>query len=398
MKGILSVALVGLLLTSGICFAGYDEGVTANDNGDYETANRNFMPLAQQGDARAQYQISFMYFKGRGVPQDYNLAVVWARKAAMQGLSDAQSLLGFFYLKGEGVTQDYKEAAIWYRKAAEQGDSVAQTNLGLLYGFGYGVPKNNTEAIVWLRKGAEQGDANAQKNLNELIALQNKEVAAPAISDHKTANQTLISLAEQGNVEAQLNLATIYFESQNYKDAMVWFQKAAKQGNAKAQYEIGFMYDGDCGVQQDYKVEMDWYRKAAKQDHAGAQYNIGLMYRDGEGVKKSNKEAIVWFGKAAKQGFSGAQEELDKISPPVKNTSQRRYVESGHSSNGNTSASYEEKQKQDINYSQQLYDLNQANNQRVNQQLQQEQAQRDLNHAQDELRRSQYEYDHRARY
>ena len=51
----------------------------------------------------------------------------WYRKAAEQGDAKAQFNLALRYYKGEGVTQDYAEAAKWYRKAAEQTVSIFST-------------------------------------------------------------------------------------------------------------------------------------------------------------------------------------------------------------------------------------------------------------------------------
>ncbi len=56
---------------------------------------------------------------------------------------------------------------------------------------------------------------------------------------------------------------------------------------------------------------MKWYRKAAEQGFADAQYNLGLAYLHGQGVKKDDQEAADWFRKAAEQGQSRAQTHLD---------------------------------------------------------------------------------------
>ena len=57
--------------------AGLDEGVAAYDRGDYATALREWRPLAEQGNAKAQYNLGAMYYSGLGVPQDYAEAVKW---------------------------------------------------------------------------------------------------------------------------------------------------------------------------------------------------------------------------------------------------------------------------------------------------------------------------------
>jgi hypothetical protein len=58
---------------------------------------------------------------------------------------------------------------------------------------------------------------------------------------------------------------------------------------------------------------MEWYAKAAMQGSAHAQYNLGFMYENGHGVKQSDSDAIRWFGMAAKQGLEIAQDSINDI-------------------------------------------------------------------------------------
>ena len=101
--------------------AGFDEGGAALERGDYEIALREFRPLAEQGDAAAQFNLGLMYKDGLGVAQDYAEAVRWYRKAAEQGNAAAQTNLGSMYLAGRGGPKDYAEAMKWTRSAAKQG-------------------------------------------------------------------------------------------------------------------------------------------------------------------------------------------------------------------------------------------------------------------------------------
>ena len=100
--------------------------MAAFKRGDYETAMGEFRPLAEQGDARAQFNLGAMYLYGWGVPRDVGEALRWYRLAADHGLADAQFILGFMYGAGRGVRQDSAAARRWYRKAAEHGDNAAE--------------------------------------------------------------------------------------------------------------------------------------------------------------------------------------------------------------------------------------------------------------------------------
>ncbi len=142
--------LAGLVLIAALCagftlgltapaWAGFDEGVAAYKRGDYATALREWLPLAEQGVAYAQFNLGVMYRNGQGVPQDDAETVKWYRKAAEQGVAGAQYNLGHMYDEGLGVRQDDARAVKWYRKAAEQGVAYAQFNLGVMYRNGQGV-------------------------------------------------------------------------------------------------------------------------------------------------------------------------------------------------------------------------------------------------------------------
>lgn len=100
--------------------------------GDYQAAYEEWLPLAELGDAEAQYNLGVMYDEGAGIDQDLAKAVSWYRKAADQGFVDAQTNLGTMYYYGQGIPRDHAEAARWFKRAASQGDSEAAGYLKLL--------------------------------------------------------------------------------------------------------------------------------------------------------------------------------------------------------------------------------------------------------------------------
>ena len=129
--------------------ADFQTGVGAYLRDDYATALREWRPLAEQGDAGAQFFLGWLYEEGEGVAQDRVEAVRWYRLAAEQEDADAQFNLGTMYRLGQGVAQDYVEAGRWFRLAAEQGYAYAQNNLGRMYrnGIGRGVAQDYVEAV-----------------------------------------------------------------------------------------------------------------------------------------------------------------------------------------------------------------------------------------------------------
>jgi TPR repeat protein len=117
--------------------------------------------------------------------------------------------------------------------------------------------------------------------------------------------------AEQGDAGAQLNLGVCYENgtgvAKDEAEAIKWYRLAAEQGCAGAQYNLGLYYGNGQGVVKDEAEAVKWYRKAAEQGNASAQNNLGYCYANGKGVGKNEAEAVKWYRKAAEQGDASAQ-------------------------------------------------------------------------------------------
>ncbi len=105
-----------------------DAGFAAYERGDYAAALKEWRPLADQGNAYAQFNLGFMHGNGKGVAQDDAEAVEWYRRAAEQGMGVAQHNLGLMYANGEGVLQDYVQAHKWFDLAAIRENDNARNN------------------------------------------------------------------------------------------------------------------------------------------------------------------------------------------------------------------------------------------------------------------------------
>jgi len=207
-----------------------DDAEVARMHGDFVTALRLLLPLADQGDAKAQSILGSMYYLGQGVAEDRVEAANWYRRAAEQGDAGGQRALGRAYDLGDGVPQDYAEAAKWIRKAAEQGEPKDQSNIAYMYESGHGVPQDFADAARWYRKAAEQGDAPAQSALGQLYAT-GHGVAQDYVEAHMWLNlaQALLSgsphddaIKIRNTVEAQMTPAQI---AEAQKRAREWKPK-----------------------------------------------------------------------------------------------------------------------------------------------------------------------------
>jgi TPR repeat protein len=88
---------------------------------------------------------------------------------------------------------------------------------------------------------------------------------------------------------------------QDYAEARQWYEKAAAQGYAMAQYNLGLLYDNGDGVPQDFATARQWYEKAAAQGYAMAQTNLGMLYAHGQGIPQDDVRAYMWHNVAAAQ-------------------------------------------------------------------------------------------------
>jgi TPR repeat protein len=81
--------------------------------------------------------------------------------------------------------------------------------------------------------------------------------------DYATALRLMRPLAEQGNVEAQINLGNMYFDgngvTQDYAESVKWYLLAAAHGSADAQIALGFLYEYGDAVPQDYVQAHKWF-------------------------------------------------------------------------------------------------------------------------------------------
>lgn len=131
------IIFLAVLFMSSLAFGqSGDPTLEAASKGDIAKALEVWRPMAEQGNAAAQFNLGLMYEKGDGVPADYQEAARWYHKSAVQGYADAQLNLGTMYDEGRGVPEDNQKAAQWYRAAARSGFDAADTNLQMMEYYG----------------------------------------------------------------------------------------------------------------------------------------------------------------------------------------------------------------------------------------------------------------------
>ena len=155
-------------------------------------------------------------------------------------------------------------AIMWYRIAADNGDLTARFALGEMYSQGEGVPRNAEAAVTWFRR------------------------------DHTYEQTVSVPLNARPWVEFQ--------------------RKKADNGDARAQFDLGWLYHHGEGVPEDAGTAAAWYRKAADRGDARAQFNLGVMCTLREGVPRNLIAAHIWFGMVAESTDSAQMSLFDGAS------------------------------------------------------------------------------------
>ncbi|HEX8893457.1 MAG TPA: tetratricopeptide repeat protein [Terriglobales bacterium] len=149
---------------------------------------------------------------------------------------------------------------------AQAGDRPSQVLLWLAYSGGHGVPKDATKGVPYLRMAAEQG-----------------------------------------SIEAEFVLGTLYYFGQagvpvNNEESFKWALKAAKGGHPVAQHNVATDYFSGTGVEKNLDQALYWYRRAAEQGFAHSEWKLGEIYYKGLGVPANREEALKWLSKSLAQG------------------------------------------------------------------------------------------------
>ncbi len=274
------------------------------------------------GDAEAQYALGIRYLTGNEVVKDIDEAIKWLEYAAKQKHAGAFYKLGEIYFK----YGNFVEADKNYRRAADYGyGQVAVEKCRLAMGLQSLVEKatqnpSDVEAqetigmhlltnpetletgVEWLKKAANQGSVNAQYQLGSLF-LENDEV--------NEAIKWLELAATHNHSEAQLKLSLCYFKSNSQElsgDAYKWLTTSAKNGNLEAQKILGKAL-AESGSKDAIPVLI----QAAEQNDPDTQALLGNLYLEGQLVEKNFSEAKKWLQKAASGKNIEAQTKLGSI-------------------------------------------------------------------------------------
>ena len=144
--------------------------------------------------------------------------------------------------------------------------------------------------------------------------IHQEALSAAKKGDYGVAYRKWLSLAKNGNTDAQYNIATMYVRGdglqKNNKLSLYWFLQAAKRGHVESQFMLGKIYYDGISVRRSYTKSFAWLHKAAKQGHSKARNNLALMYYHGRGVKKDLGKAFKWSLKVSENNLISTEHPL----------------------------------------------------------------------------------------
>ncbi len=198
--------LAVLLFPASICGTAavaqsFGDGVAAYSLQDYQQALAVWRPLADSGDAEAQFRLGLLYLDGRGVEADSGEAARWFQLAGGTGHARASYMLADMYAAGTGVEEDPYQAFEWYFIAAELGDPRAQLQTGILYLDGEITNSDWVQAHVWFARAAAGMPSGDSRQLAETARDRTFEALLPEEREEAHAMLAMVVSASKGTSE-----------------------------------------------------------------------------------------------------------------------------------------------------------------------------------------------------
>lgn len=254
----------------------------------YDSARKIFELAAAQGNEYAKYQLGVIYYDGLSdIGEDHVRGMAFMRAVAestnkhtpVELVASAQFNIGRAYFEGFGVTENIEDAARWWHKAARdgspEGSKLAQCSLGLLYSS----PSHQDlpKAFAWHRLAAENGHNESMACVG--VMYQHGLGAEPSID---LALRWYKRGAKQGNVYAQAQLASFYYDRQMFTKCVEWATRAGEHTDV---HEIARL-----------TRSTPLY---IRQGIAVGAFFMGRCHEVGQGIQISRGEAAKWYSKAS---------------------------------------------------------------------------------------------------
>jgi len=280
-----------------------------NGSLDITSAREHFQQAADEGFPEAQVMLARMMIEDQPremnriddftPPLEYNhTALRWLQKAAAAGNHLAQ-----------GFLDDHAKTQAFLAQAS-RGDSEAMFKLGVFYNQARGLPYSRNYSLYYLAKAAAAGHPRAQVMHEEMDVGRKLQVQRYRNS---------LEGATRGDGRAMYDLAICLWggigTDADLNASNDWMAKAAEGGSPEAQAELGSLYlNGWKGSPPDLVQAMIWWDKAARQGNKRGLNNLGwyMLHLRPHEPALSKPKAVAYLENASAQGFAPAQQALEK--------------------------------------------------------------------------------------
>jgi len=308
---LLAAVLVGYAGIVGSASPAIEKANQEAFRGNAQAAFAILRPLAEKGDADAQYALAKIQLRDKWRDRDPVDGRKWLLRAAEQGHAASQFDLAYYYAVEE---KNYPEALKWYVKVAEQrpnetaGRSAAE-NIGVMYSMGQGVTRDYAEAARWYRRSAERGGPRGQFALG-MFHLEG--LGTP--KNFEEAVKWLGLAAKQKYEQAQYTLIFVFAEGFDTKpsalEAAYWYTGRRISDEGEAAYHVGTFYSRGFSAWPGEQRVLAWLlRRRGIAEDAASRY-LKQIYGQRWG---DEDEAVRWYRAGAEAGFVGAQVNLASI-------------------------------------------------------------------------------------
>lgn len=285
----------------------FQQAMRAYIAGDFNNMISIMKKLADQGYAKAQAKLGWIYERGLGVSPDYQKALEYYHKAMLKDDGFAYARLGFMYQRGVGVKRDYHKSVDYLKKSIARGNGHGYALLGYAHFVRAGVPRDYDEAHRYAKLAAEKGNGWGYAWLGRTY-----EFGLGVDVDYKKAFDMYSKSIEYSSplglgLFGHMYLKGRYVDKDEEK-GFKYIKAGADRGNPLATAMLGILYENGIGVEdEDEKKAFELYREAASQGNTLGQMRYARCYWLGIGVKEDKKRAKKLVLNVIKKGMPKAQ-------------------------------------------------------------------------------------------
>lgn len=311
------IAFLLMALLSHVAQADLISAQNAFKNGDYEAAAKEYRAMAELGNPIAQYDLAVLYLNGQGLKQSELNAYAWSSLAADAGYAPARTLADKLRPKlAPGSEKIAREIVAPYDRAALDAEIMPQIKDD---------PDNKARCRILSFPKIEYPDDAERKGVSGNVFME--FTAAP---DGSARNPRIVYAVPPGEFDAKARALTLgahfpggsgavhcHFMFRFEISGDVWYPelhsfaektlKSANEGDPDAQFLYGIMLAGLPQMNKSYKDALPWFLKAAQNGQAAAQYQVGSSLLFGIGCQCEVNKGEVWLRRAAEAGQPDAQ-------------------------------------------------------------------------------------------